>query len=267
MRRVLGAMRTRRAVIAWIGLCLPAAMVATEASGAVPTAGASGTAAAGADTPATAQLTVVELFTSSGCSSCPPADALLGRLAHDTGLLTLSFHVNYWDQPGWRDPFALQSSTARQYAYAQRLGMRSVYTPQVIVNGTQSLVGSEETAVRRVAAEAARHDLAVKAVLTRRPDGRFALALGDPGEPVEIWEVRYVKHALTAVQGGENRGRRLETFNNVVGLRQLQLDAAHNAILPPLAGSEDGVAILLQARRTGRVLGALRYESGSEANS
>src|SRR5262249_14462576 len=105
-----------------------------------------------ADAAAASQRSVVELFTSQGCSSCPPADALAGRLTTNPTLLVLSFHVNYWDSLGWKDSFPSQASTDRQYAYARSLRQQTVFTPQLIVNGTQSLVGSQESGVRRAIA-------------------------------------------------------------------------------------------------------------------
>jgi hypothetical protein len=99
--------------------------------------------------PATADArpVVVELFTSQGCSSCPPADALLGELARRGDVLALGFHISYWDGLGWRDPFSSQSSTDRQRAYARLLGTGQVYTPQMVVDGRREMVGSDRAAV------------------------------------------------------------------------------------------------------------------------
>ena len=94
-------------------------------------------------------LTVVELFTSQGCSSCPPADALLGELATRDGILALSRHVGYWDYIGWKDPFALPANTERQRVYARRLGLPYVYTPQIVAQGATQAVGSQRDSVGR----------------------------------------------------------------------------------------------------------------------
>ena len=91
-----------------------------------------------------APLAVVELFTSQGCSACPPADALLGELARRDDVIALAFHVDYWNRLGWRDPFALPLAATRQRRYAQALGS-AVFTPQAIVGGQRSAVGSDRT--------------------------------------------------------------------------------------------------------------------------
>src|SRR5712692_8081349 len=90
---------------------------------------------------------VVELFTSQGCSSCPPADALLGELARRGDVLALGFHISYWDSLGWKDPLSSQNSTDRQRSYARRFTGGRVYTPQIVVDGTSEMVGSDRDAV------------------------------------------------------------------------------------------------------------------------
>jgi len=96
---------------------------------------------------ATERPVLIELFTSQGCNSCPPADALLGELAQRPGVLALAFHVDYWNGLGWSDPFSSKLATARQNDYAQRLGKRSIYTPQLVVDGAQDAVGSDRAGV------------------------------------------------------------------------------------------------------------------------
>src|SRR5260370_2452132 len=106
---------------------------------------------------------VVELFTSQGCSSCPPADALLAGLASRPEVLALSFHVDYWDRLGWKDPFSSPEATRRQHRYAELLGTGTVYTPQIIVDGRWQAVGSDPGEVER-ALDAAPRDGTAEAV-------------------------------------------------------------------------------------------------------
>src|SRR5713101_2054972 len=113
-----------------------------------------GTTLAALPTNAEPRPVVVELFTSQGCSSCPPADALLGELSRRAGVLALGFHISYWDRLGWRDPLSSSASTERQKAYARRLTGGQVYTPQLVVDGTSEMVGSDREAVLAALREA-----------------------------------------------------------------------------------------------------------------
>jgi len=202
---------------------------------------------------------VVELFTSQGCSSCPPADALAGRLRSDPSVVVLSFHVNYWDGPGWKDSFASQASTDRQYAYAQAFRERSVFTPQLIVNGTRSVVGSYEADVRKAIATASSTALPVTLELTRQSDEGFSLTLAGPALVADVWEFRYVRHAVIRPQGGENGGRALESFNDVLRLRRLGAFEPGVSRLPPLRQPEEGLAVIVQRPSGGPVLGVASY--------
>lgn len=199
---------------------------------------------------------VVELFTSQGCSSCPPADALLGRLAEDPSLLALSFHVHYWDYLGWKDPFSSEENTRRQRAYASSLGDR-VYTPQMVVDGAVSLVGSDERAVRSAIARAKQSAAKIPVTLAAAGgalDVRIPAASGNGG----VWEVRFRRRAVTAVGAGENAGRTIANANNVTALTRLGAwggEAWTHRISPPPSGDE-GVAVLLQDSASGRILGA-----------
>jgi hypothetical protein len=204
--------------------------------------------------------TVVELFTSQGCSSCPPADAVAGRLRTNPALIVLSFHVNYWDGPQWTDPFASQASTDRQYAYARALRERSVFTPQVVVNGMQSLVGSEEGAIRHAIAMAGRVALPVQVEMAKQPDGGFALTLKGSAIDAELWAVDYVQHTTTQIRGGENGGRRLDTYNDVTRIRRLGAFSPGKVSLPALNPPANGLAVVVQTPSWGQILGAGAYE-------
>jgi hypothetical protein len=201
------------------------------------------------------QRSIVELFTSQGCSSCPPADALLGRLSADPALLALSFHVNYWNSIGWKDPFSSQISTDRQYTYAHALGERTVFTPQLIVNGTRSVIGSQENEIRKEIAKASEATLPVSADLSKQADGSFNLQLAGPAVAADVWEVRYVRRSVTKIRAGENGGRELETFNDVVQLHRLGAFQPGVLKLEPLHQPADGLAVLVQKPSGGPILG------------
>ena len=109
---------------------------------------------AGSETNSLGQPVLVELFTSQGCSSCPPAEAYLGELALRDDLVVLSMHVNYWDYIGWKDPFASDDTTNRQRAYGLRIGQDRVYTPQMVMNGVFDAVGSRRGLVNQAIARA-----------------------------------------------------------------------------------------------------------------
>jgi hypothetical protein len=206
------------------------------------------------------QHSVVELFTSQGCSSCPPADALVGRLTADPALLVLSYHVTYWDNLGWKDSFSSRPSTDRQYQYARTLRQPSVFTPQLIVNGKLSVVGSQVNDVRKALAGADETALPVQAELQKQPDGAFNLVLTGPAVKADVWEVRYVRHAVTKINAGENGGRSLETFNNVTHLRKIGAFEPGTIKLSALKQPDDGVAVIVQKPSAGEIIGAVASE-------
>jgi hypothetical protein len=168
---------------------------------------------------------VLELFTSQGCSSCPPADRLLARFAKagehaGRTLAPLSFHVDYWNDLGWADPFSLPAWTARQQAYSRALGDDRVYTPELVVGGAAGLVGSQETAVERAIARAARP--AVLPASARWDKDHVEIAATAPGDAdvfVAVWE----EHTSTHVPRGENAG---ETLGSDRVVRRLERVAA-----------------------------------------
>ncbi len=202
---------------------------------------------------------VVELFTSQGCSSCPPADAVVGRLTRDPAVLVLSFHVDYWDELGWKDTYSSTVSTARQYAYAKSLHQQAVFTPQLIVNGSRSLVGSQERAVRDAVAAANQGSFSVEAHLSQQTDGHFSLTLKGPPLSADVWEARYVRRSSTNVRAGENGGHTLATFNDVTQFRRLGAYRSGTLEVEPLKRPDDGIAVLVQSSGTGQIVGATAY--------
>src|SRR5260370_29353050 len=132
----------------------------------------------------------VELFTAQGCSACPPADNFLGELAQRADVLALAFHVDYWNYIGWTDPFASKLATQRQRDYSQRLALRYVYTPQMVVNGVAEGVGAEpETIDPLIKAPAAHHAARAITMLGRAVNGHLTVHIeaGTPPEPASIW--------------------------------------------------------------------------------
>jgi hypothetical protein len=160
---------------------------------------------------------VIELFTSQGCSSCPPADQLLGELTSDASLIAVSVPVDYWDYLGWKDTLADPHNTARQKAYAHARGDGQVYTPQVVVNGTLHALGSDKAAIE-VAIAASRKNGAMSLLPTLTVgEGRLNVTvpdLVDARAGGEVWLVGVVKAATIAIARGENKGRTI-TYHNV----------------------------------------------------
>ncbi|HKW52117.1 MAG TPA: DUF1223 domain-containing protein [Stellaceae bacterium] len=205
---------------------------------------------------------VVELFTSQGCSSCPPADNFLGELAQRSDVLALAFHVDYWNYIGWVDPFASKLATQRQRDYSQRLALRYVYTPQMVINGAAEGVGAEPDTIIPLI-EAAAADRAPRAVTTlaRTEDGHLTVHIdaGSSPEPALIWLVGFDREHTTSVLRGENEGRTLKEYQVVRSFREIgtwngaavDLDIAGNA-----ASGDGSVAVLVQLHGTGRIIGA-----------
>ncbi len=195
---------------------------------------------------------VLELFTSQGCSSCPPADALLGELARRPGVIALAWHVDYWDNLGWHDPYASRLSTERQRAYAARLGTE-VFTPGLVVDGSTMLVGSARTEVEAAIAAAA--PLVVPVAIAGGPDGAAARIGAAPGAVTALFVAWDPMHE-TSVGTGENGGRRLREFRIVRTASVLGTwdGTARDITLPRIAPGQ-GAAVLVQASDL-RVLGA-----------
>jgi len=209
---------------------------------------------------------VVELFTSQGCSSCPPADAYLGELAKQKNVIALAYHVDYWDYIGWKDPYALSEATARQRGYTQALGNRYLYTPQMVVGGRGDATGSDRAAVAKLigADEAVASKIPVVAM--ERSENHYAVKIpaSNMKGAATVWMVLYDKEHSTPVARGENGGRTLREFNTVRELRNIGRYSGKAVEIPidmPLT-SENGCAILLQADNRsgdgqGPILGAV----------
>jgi len=208
---------------------------------------------------------VVELFTSQGCSSCPPADAYLGELARRPDVLALSYHVDYWNYIGWIDPFGSKAATQRQRDYAKHLNLRYVYTPQMVVNGTSEGIGSEREAIETLIHAAQREAPARQGIsITRNPDGRLAVHVdgGGSAELAKIVLVGFDDERVTPVSSGENEGRTLREYQIVrsyeaVGNWQGE---SVDIIVPADRVPGGGVAVLLQTA-SGHIIGAAQLKA------
>ncbi len=210
------------------------------------------------------RLVVVELFTSQGCSSCPPANAFLNELARtDTDVLPLAFHVTYWDRLGWKDPFSLREATARQAAYGRRFGDGS-YTPEIVVDGAVGLVGSRRAEVTSAIEAAKRVAIPAAALSVVKSNAGISIEVGSGTGRGEILLVGFDHEHVTAIRRGENGGRTLEEANVVRSARVVGTWSGNPVrIEQSLPAGEDG-AVLLQAA-DGRILAASRLPTGDGA--
>jgi hypothetical protein len=164
---------------------------------------------------------VVELFTSQGCSSCPPADKLLGELAKDPSVIALSMPIDYWDYLGWKDTLADARFSARQKAYSWARGDREVYTPQVVVNGSAHVLGSDRAAIENAIGNTRKTDGVMSVPVTMTQAGKqinvsvAASGKGPAATHGEVWICSISKAVSISIGRGENSGREI-TYHNVV---------------------------------------------------
>ena len=209
---------------------------------------------------------VVELFTSQGCSSCPPADALWVELAKRPDLVALTFNVDYWDYLGWKDTLAHPSFTARQRAYALLRSDRQVYTPQAVVNGMKPCVGSDRAQVESLIAPAGGSSLPVEvSAVEREGSVTVEVAAGDGHKTADVWVLPVLRSHTVQIGRGENSGRTATYANVVRGLIRVGEWRGEPARFElPLAtarGDGDGYVVLLQVTRgtkPGPILGAAK---------
>lgn len=208
-------------------------------------------------------VVVIELYTSQGCSSCPPADEFVAMLSSDPRILPLALHVDYWDYIGWADKFAQPKFSDRQRDYARAIGSRTIYTPQLIIGGQHRIEGfaPQETAARLQEHLAA--GSTVSLTVTRDGDQIVIRAEADPPliEPVRIQLVRYKPEETVTIERGENAGKTI-TYHNIVtswdrlgewtGPDPLELTA-------PFPGADPG-AVILQSEGPAAILAAARVD-------
>jgi hypothetical protein len=212
---------------------------------------------------------VVELFTSQGCSSCPPADAFLVKLAARGDVIALSEHVDYWNYIGWTDPFSDAGGTERQKAYRSALGTKFVYTPQIVIDGAAETVGSDKDNVeKRIAAARARPHVALD--VARVGDGRVVrIAAGQEiAKGATVWQFDIDSRHETHIARGENKG---VTMVNANVVRKIEKRASYTgaALEIPIdaaklrAHGRSACAIIVQAADGGRIFGAVLIEVAS----
>ncbi|GJD35112.1 DUF1223 domain-containing protein [Methylobacterium aerolatum] len=211
--------------------------------------------------PAQARPVVLELFTSQSCSSCPPAEELLAELAGQPDLLPLGFHVTYWNRLGWKDSFSFEGATNRQAAYASQFGGGS-FTPQLVVDGVRSLVGSRRGEAATAIA-AARADATTAANLTLVSKGNgVGITVGEGKGAARILLVGFDRRHRTAIGRGENGGRTILQANVVRSLRDLGSWNGKPVTLSAERPIGEDVAVILQ-EPAGRIVGAARLQAGT----
>jgi hypothetical protein len=221
------------------------------------TAVTAGTASAGDN------VVMVELFTSQGCSSCPPADRTLAELADRDDILALSLHVDYWDYLGWQDTFAQAEHTERQAEYRDKLGARVLFTPQVVVDGFLSVAGYKRAAIEKAIERAARdgHPLGI-AIHSENGMLRADITGSRGRDPCTIWVAAYDQSATVEIDRGENAGNTFVYHNVVDKLMKVgPWDGQAGTSFPlPQPGPGEGIAVWLQDDRSGRILAASYVE-------
>ena len=211
---------------------------------------------------------VLELFTSQGCSSCPPADALLQSLQKRPDVIALAYHVDYWDYIGWADTFGAKANTDRQQAYAKAWGSNNIYTPELVVNGRKDVVGSNGADANSAIGQAS---LGIPVSLKADSDGMLDVDVdGKPGEHQSgVWLVTFIDRAEVNVERGENAGHKLAYSQVVTGRHILGMwDPTNGAHLKlpldeVLTGQSNGAVILVQGERNGLpgpIMGAASFQ-------
>jgi hypothetical protein len=205
---------------------------------------------------------VVELFTSQGCSSCPPANVYLNELSRGRrDVLALAFHVTYWDRLGWKDPFSLPAATQRQDVYGHRFGDGS-YTPEIVVDGAAGMVGSDRGDVGSAIDNAKRNSRTAAAVSVTRSGGQVSIQVGSGSGSGKILLIGFDHEHTTAIGRGENSGRTLTEANVVRSIRSVgQWSGASLQISEQFPDGQD-VAVVLEAP-DGQIIGASRLAGGS----
>jgi hypothetical protein len=252
---------TKRARLSFAGLTLAIAAAASLIFGPAMETAVAGSGAGKHN----GHPVVVELFTSQGCYSCPPADKYVGVLKQRENVIALAYHVDYWDYIGWKDPFATPNNTQRQRGYSKAMGLWSIYTPQMVIDGRLEGVGSRtreiSDKINRVSTMSLADRVSVPIAL-RASAGILSIKIEGGAAPKggDIWLVTYDDEKSTAIPRGENAGKTLTEYNIVRGVWRLgdwngQAVSSDYAV-KDLGIKADKAVILLQEKGQGAIYGA-----------
>jgi hypothetical protein len=205
---------------------------------------------------------VIELFTSQGCSSCPPANAFLNEMSkRRADVLPLAFHVTYWDRLGWKDPFSLEAATVRQDRYGHRFGDGS-YTPEMVVNGSVGLVGSHRDEVNAAIEQAKRDQNASADVSVNKVGENVAIRIGSGNGNGKVLLIGFDREHTTKIGRGENGGRTLAESNVVRSIRPVGEWSGKPLQIDERFPEGQDAAVVIESS-DGRIVGAARLSSGS----
>lgn len=213
-------------------------------------------------------VAVLELFTSEGCISCPSADRLLPELAKlDSNIITLSFHVDYWDRLGWKDPFSSRDYSDRQKEYGKQFKLTSIYTPQLVINGEYELVGNvrskAELTIKKALGAKSTVNIKIGEVTISEDKIRFKTTAAGEIQGTELQAALVQKNAVMKVDAGENTGATL-THTNIVRSFLKQTTAAENEFqlqLPKSLTAKDWLLVVYARQKSNlKITGAVIYQ-------
>lgn len=207
---------------------------------------------------------LVELYTSQGCNACPPADSLLAGLAERDDVVALSLHVDYWDYLGWRDTFAQPQFAERQYAYRDAWGKNVVYTPQMVVHGSNDVPAGDKRAVAAAIDRALVTEPLIE-VSIEPVDGMLKCLIAPGPKPVSgtVWIAKYTLSATVEITRGENAGRRMTYRNVVTNLMRMGIWSGSETeeVEMPHPDPGEGVAVWIQDGPAGPIHAAAKVEN------
>lgn len=204
---------------------------------------------------------VLELYTSQGCSSCPPADETLAELAKSDDVIALALHVDYWDYLGWEDQFADPQFTKRQKAYAKAVGKRMIYTPQLVIAGQDHVIGSNPAEVAALIRAHSGKDSGVALSVSKSGDTLTIRGTAEEParKPMMVQLVRYHDGETVAIQRGENAGREISYANIVTEWNMIERwDGRKPLVMTVKVPGKDSIVVIVQRADHGEILAATR---------